>query len=207
MSNKTVGHYYTNHHEIVNRLSKKFKTKDFNPVDVHDWCAEAENDILRDHDYFAKFIAIPLEIKGKRHISIPCNMHSIIDVYFKDQTRPVFFNSGNNIQLAKETDKKFAYIDYKGTPVDPDSGDVLILRGHELFCEWYCIKNLTLEDYLNGKIDGQRWDAIDEELYRGENIAVQDIRRMTRVDFENIEIVRGDALRQIGNVPMYKEGV
>jgi hypothetical protein len=197
-------YYYTSHKEIVKRLSKKFKTIDFDTETIHDWCAEAENDILRDSDYFQKFVEIPLEIKSKRLVTLPCNIHSIIDVYFKGGTRPRFFHNGNNITLSTETDIDTLYIDYKGTPVDPNSGDVLIMRGHELFCEWTCIKNISLEKYLNGEIDGQRWSVIDEELYRAENIAVQDMRRMTRKDFEDMEIINGNMLPMIGQVPMFK---
>lgn len=204
---KTIGHYYTNHHEIVKRLSRKFPNRDFDPNTVHDWCAEAENDILRDHDYFQKFVKIPLEIKNKTDIELPCNLHSIIDVYFEKGSRPVYFHSGNNLSLQKPTQNKFIYVDYKGTPVDPKNGDVLIMRGHELFCEMTCIKNSSWEDYLNGNIDGQRWSVIDEELYRSENVAVQDMRRLSRKDFEEMEIIFGNMLPMIGRIPMYKEGV
>jgi len=202
---KAIGHYYTNHKEIVNRLSKKFKTINFNPDTVHDWCAEAENDILRDYDYFQKFVSIPLKIINKRLIELPCNVHSIIDVYYKGGNRPRYFNSGNNITLASDSKEKVLYVDYKGTPVDPNSGDVLIMRGHELFCEWTCVKNALLEKYLNGEVDGQRWAAIDEELYRAENVAVQDMRRFTRGSLEELEIINGNMLPMIGRVPMMKE--
>jgi len=198
---------FTNHLEIVTRLSKKFKKKEFNPDTVHDWCAEAENDILREHEYFTKFIKIKLEIKNKINVKLPCNIHSVIDVYFEHGSRPAFHQNGALIYLKQPSNEEYLYIDYKGTPVDPITGDVLILRGHELFCEWSCIKNSHLEDYLNGDIDGQRWSVIDEEYERACNIATQDLRYYSRADFELMNIVNGNMLPMIGRVPQYKEGV
>jgi len=201
-----TGFYYTSHHEIVQRLERAFKTKQFDPDDVHDWCAELENDILRESDYFVKFIKIPLTIVSERYITMPCNVHSIIDVYFENGTRPIFLRIGNRIQLIEATDNEFLYVDFKGTPVDEKTGDVLILRGHELACEWHCIKNAFREDYLNGKIDGQRWSVIDEEYERGINIATMDMRRMTKGDFNTMEEILGNKIPIIGRVPLYSEG-
>jgi hypothetical protein len=200
------GFYYTNHHEIVNRLSKKFKNKDFNPDDVHDWCAELENDILREHDYFVKFLEIPLTIISGKYITIPCNVHSIIDIYFENKVRPRYTHIGNQIYLFVEVTDEFLYIDYKGTPVDLDTGDVMILRGHELACEWTCIKNIFTEDYLNGKIDGQRWSVISEEYEMSLNVATMDMRRMTKGDFQTMENILGNKIPIIGRVPLYKKG-
>lgn len=200
------GFYYTNHHEIVNRLSKKFKTKDFNADDVHDWCAELENDVLREHDYFVKFLEIPLTVIASRIVTIPCNVHSIIDVYHEGGSRPKYVHIGNQIHLNQETTNEFIYIDYKGTPIDEDTGDVLILRGHELACEAICVRNSYYEDYLNGKIDANRWVVIDEELERGVNIATMDMRRMTKDNFQTMENILGNKIPVIGRVPLYKKG-
>lgn len=201
-----IGFNYTNHHEIVNRLSRKFKTKDFNPDDVHDWCAETENDILRENDYFVKFLKIPLTIVSSKYITMPCNIHSIIDIYFENGIRPKYAHIGNKIQLFKDVTDEFLYIDYKGTPVDATTGDVLILRGHELACEMSCVKNSFFEDYLNGKIDGQRWGVISEEYEMALNVATMDMRRMTKGDFQTMENILGNKIPIIGRVPLYQKG-
>lgn len=198
---------YTSHKEILSRLAKKFKTREFDPDTIHDWCAEAENDILRDHDYFMKFIAIKLEVKNKRQATIPCNIHSLIDVYFENGFRPLFQQSGVNLILNNPTDQLYLYVDYKGTPVDHNTGDVLIMRGHEAFCEAYCIRNSFYEDYLNGKIDGQRWSVIDDEYERTCAMANQDMRNMTRVEHLIIQEIHGSMLPVIGRIPQYKGGV
>jgi hypothetical protein len=202
----TNNSYYTNHFEILNRVSKKFKNEEFNSDEIHDWCAELENDILREHDYFIKFIKTPLKIIAKRYITLPCNIHSLIDVYTENSYRPKFMHIGSRIELFTESDDKFLYIDYKGTPINEDTGDVLILRGHELACEWHCIKNHFIEAYLNGKLDGQRWQVINDEYENSVAVATMDMRRMTKRDFNVMEALLGNKLAFIGRVPLYQKG-
>lgn len=200
-------HKFTSHHEIVSRLSKKFKSKEFDTDTVHDWCAEAENDILRMHEYFTKFVDIKLKVEHKISVILPCNVHSIIDIKSPSGQHLSFYDDGALITLKRPVDYAYVTVDYKGTPVDHKTGDVLILRGHELFCEWTCVKNSHLEDFLNGKMAGMIWQTIDEEYEKALNIAVSDLRYFSRADFSNMNKVNGDMLPVIGRVPQYKEGL
>jgi len=106
-----------------------------------------------------------------------------------------YTNVGSFISLDPDKSYTSVYIDYKGIPVDLDTGVPLIVRGHEDACVAYCIWAMYLEDMYDDKlsvdaknrIEKRKDDAIlaaKSKKYR--YLDREDVNKLERIKFNMI---------------------
>ena len=147
-------HLYTDHKNIYARLTRKVKSKRIDEGDIIEWCQEVEIDIIQDMDNMYKFVEAEFTVENNR-VFLPCNVYKILDVYTTpDDTtsRIYYYKAGSFISFDAAESYTTIYIDFIGSPVDLETDVPLIIRGHEIACEAYCMWNIYFEDIISDKI-------------------------------------------------------
>jgi len=195
---------YTDHLNILARLTRYIKQKEFHPDDVMEWCQEVETDYLGDVDNMFLFLQVPLVVTNYA-AKLPCNVHRVIDIYTdpNDNGSIVFANNdGAKLFLGNWYNKDYVYINYYGTPIN-DQGVPMIIRGHEQACEAYCILKVYYEDILNDKVSTRSAVEMKEEFRNKLNMARRMVfRHMTREDVNKGVIIRHSMITHIGNLAL-----
>jgi hypothetical protein len=148
---------------IHQRLTQRIKGKEIPFEDIVEWCAECELvEIGHFNDWFL-YLDIELTLVDQE-VDLPANCWYIkaIKTTANSASRHVDFVVNGNAIIIDE-DLSTVYIDYYAFPTDSDTGYLLIPRGHENACFWYCMKALHLSDYLDGRLDQNRWNMIENE--------------------------------------------
>lgn len=104
--------------------------------------------------YLFQEVELDVTTTNKR-VYLPCNIYRLLDVYSalgNSDSRVPYNMIGSFISLSLDTTLTSVYIDYYGVPIDIESGDPLIIRGHEDACFWYSMYMLYLVDILTDKI-------------------------------------------------------
>lgn len=179
---------------IFQRLGQRLKGIELPFDDIVEWCAECEiNEIGQyqdwDINYDTHFTSTDIT---SRQVTLPTNCF-----YVKSCKSGItagcryldFTVNGNYLTL--EEDITDFYIDYIAFPVDSVTGYLLIPRGHENACFWYCMKALKLADYLDGRLDQNRWSTIENEY----QIAVEKAWSSSARISDNDKVKVLDALR------------
>lgn len=193
---------------IMSMMSSYIKNKDINILDIVEWCAELETDVLGDveemHEYF-KYKVIIENYKGE----LPCNLYRLLDVFSASNERPNYYNDGThlvfNLNQTFDTDEngfEYIYINFYGIPIDYDTGYPLIKKGHELACQWYCIWKLYTEDFLNGKIDNSRWAYIENQKMIQAEAAKGGFRHKSHSDMKKILVTVHNMVPRINTMPL-----
>lgn len=200
-------HLYTDHNEIIARLSLRIKKKDFSEVEIMTWCQEVETHHIKDTNTMWRFLEVALEThdysNDYKMVELPCNIYRLLDVY-GDPNNPIshleskFLNKDNKINLLVENKgQKYIYINYIGTPID-ENGTPLIAKAHIEACITYCLMMLYYEDYL------ERQNPVATELERkfsGQMAhAKNSVRHLTKEHFNRLNVINGDMIESIGNM-------
>ena len=210
MQNPVHNHLYTTHHNIAARLSRTIKTKNFNEDDIIEWCQEVETDILQQVDLMYNFLEVELTVTNYKAF-LPCNIYKIMDVYTTpDQrsSRIPYIDLGSYISFDTNQTLSSIYIDYKGMPVDLDSGLPLIIRGHEMACEAYCIWKIYTEDILNDKISIDSKNRIESR--KDSELAAcfsTSYRFKDRARMNNEMIIMGNWVPRLANLKLSKNDI
>jgi hypothetical protein len=96
------------------------------------------------------------------------------------------------------------FIDYLGIAVDPETGFPEIKDGHEEACYWYCLTKLMLEDYLNKKIDENRWAFIQSQYGKYVQKAKSSFQYVSRDDMDKMAMI---VCNMIPKIRMPKSGM
>jgi hypothetical protein len=152
---------------IYQRLTQRLKGREIPFEDIVEWCADCElNHIGQYTDWFW----MPdVEFKKSdggiinQQIVVPTDCWYIKSVKGYNNSRYVnFYTNGNFITLEDDLDS--VWIDYYAFPTDSVTGYLIIPRGHEEACFWYCLKALSLQEYMDGRLDQNRWNVIENEF-------------------------------------------
>jgi hypothetical protein len=157
-------------------------------------------------------LEVPLAVV-KGQALLPCNVHRILDVYYKYQNLEYGISSTGaylvNIKYKdsrKEFDEDYVYINYVGTPIDETTGYPLIVKGHENACETFCKLRTFEEDMVLGKFSPQLWQAWDRKFsFQIQNAAYAVYRHKTRSYAQELLNIRANAIPQIGRLTLYHE--
>jgi hypothetical protein len=164
---------------IYQRLTQRLKGRDISFEDIVEWCAECE---LIEIGHFSDwFIFQDYElVLNDREAVLPENCWYIksIKTDVGRKGRYVDFHANGNQINVRESLLK-VYINYIAFPTDAQTGYLLIPRGHENACFWYCLKALLLSDYLDGRLDHNRWNMIENQYQMAVEKAVSQSTRMS----------------------------
>ena len=144
---------YTTHHEIMFRVGQYIKNKQINESDFVEWCFKVESEILGKEQWAWEFQQFEMTVKNKR-IFLPCNIYRILDIYTHPHHEGSRINAtqiGTFATVNLPEDSK-VYMDYLGIPIDLETAEPLILKGHEMACEAWCVFMMHYSDILNDKL-------------------------------------------------------
>ena len=176
---------YLKYSEILNRVTSRLKgfNKNVSDADVLEWCMQIENEICVNVDNMYIFTHVPLKVVNNT-AQVPCNVYRISDVYTNhtdhshEHGSRVKFNDLGSVLVFNPRDKVTSpFIDYWGSPIDLETGEFLIQRGHELACEWYCMYNVFFYDFGTGKITTNFFQEVkmnkENEILAAQSASVQ----------------------------------
>lgn len=155
---------YTNPITIYNRLSRKVKDKSFSKGDVIVWCGEVESEYLGEDYQLISHKDKPFDVDKDKRVVVPKNLFRLYSVTNPSGNRVVYDYNGAYIFLPDSYSDKKVLLNYEAIPLDPETGYPLILRGHEPVCEAYCLMNIYFEDYINGKLDINRYHSLQRSF-------------------------------------------
>lgn len=185
------------------------------------WCTQCVRDILsvNNIDVMWKFIDIPITFTNKV-ATVPQNIIRILSLYTDKEypkttavsyralygsssTETSVVYTGDNMILPSDMDYTTLYLTYYGTPVDEDTGDILIPRVFDLAVEAYCTYNMYLEDIMLGKLNNNAIQILINDKNNEMGAAMYKKFTLMTVDQITREIeYHGDLLPQIGNYPL-----
>ena len=216
--NTTNNTKYTSYLDIAQKLSREFpdKTDNINPADIAAWCAECETDYIGDIESHREYIDFPIIVNNFQAL-LPCTLFKLLDVYYSPYSsginvqRVTYNNNGSYINFA--TNQKFAtdndgndiiYIKYYGLAIDPLTGYPLIKKGHEQACEAFCTKKIFLSDFYSGRLNGNIWGDILQELNNQLQTAKTPFRHMSNQDMLRMQKIRFNMIQKLYKIPIYQ---
>lgn len=183
---------------VYQRLTQTIKNKTIQFYDIVEWCAQCELEEIGQVIEFFEHRDVDLTIADYQ-AALPVGCWRIQAV--KRNESPVdYISNGNYLNFKKNyTNVK---IDYLSIPLDAETGLPLIIRGHEAACYFYCLKNLYMEDYLEGRIDQNRWNTIERNydqaialipsrtstMSRNDRIKVLDAMKTVIYNYRNLKV-------------------
>lgn len=207
MEQVTNNFKYTSYWDIWARLSRVHTNKKFSPSEVVEWASEVETDILGDVEGMHHYMRVPLHVYNLTAL-LPCNTYRLLDVFtgvdkrieYSVQGDYIAFSSGQTFSK-DEKNHDVVYINYEGIAIGED-GYPLIRKGHELAVEAYCTWKVYYEDFLTGKLDGQRWSFINQQKEQELNAATNGFRHWDNKDLERIHMIKMNMIPKIGKIPL-----
>jgi len=202
--------YFISPETIWADLTRNFLTKEIDRYNVIEWCAQVETRYIKDVDLMTDVMEIPLTVINSQAL-LPCNIFRIIDAYdgFESSIDYSLSSTGAYLTSLKYTnsgadyDEDTVYINYKGTPIDPDTGFPLIAKGHENACEVFCKMRLFEEDALYGKINYNMYVRWDQQFSGMITNALADPYRHKVANYlKQLDTIRGNMLPQIGRLEL-----
>ncbi len=187
---------YFSSREIYARLSSIYRKKmaTIDEITIMRWCAEVMTEIIRDPENFFYIEDMALGKPKNGLISVPMNVIKVSSVKDKTTERNLTYRFvGNYIHLNSADFQTDIVINCYALPIDED-GFPLICEGFEKACEAYCAVNIYREDFMEGKIDVNRWVALEQEKESELNAAQfawRDIDRNYVQDLMNIMVNQG----------------
>lgn len=190
---------YIDINAIISIASGLYPGLDIQKTQATEWAGYAQmHDLVIIREWFL-FKNVQLDIEQKKAL-LPCNCHKLLDVYREDKTRIKFRHDGSYIFFDDTYDD--VYINYRGFPVD-DEGRPLFIRGTEMALARYIIKNMHEQDFLTGKLDGQRWQYLIEAWEDARDVARANLRTLTRNEIEEMLQINADMVPKLGYIPIY----
>lgn len=200
---------YTTVENIFARLSQKIKTKSFDIEDIVQWCAECTVEVIGAPIAMRNYNKLKLRVTQNKAL-LPCNVYRLLDVFSSANHRyKSYYNDGSHIvfnstqRFENDGESDFIYINYLGIAVDSKTGYPYILRGHEIACESYCVKQLYREDFYNGKISHAVWTDITDECSIQCAAANNGIRHESNDDMRNVLLQFYNMVPRMKEIPMF----
>lgn len=146
--------------EIYASLASTYKRKimEYDEITIIRWCSDVVAILLTDERAAVEVVAdmgMPVNLQ----LPLPDGIVQLIRVYATDTNALVpYSHQGSYVYF--EPKFEFTNISFRYRQLMIEDGYPLIPRGFEKACEAYCIYQMYHEDYLDGRIDGQRWQDI-----------------------------------------------
>jgi hypothetical protein len=191
---------FTNSKEILARLKRQAGSKTWNGVDVMEWCAECVIQEIKDAPHWFNYKRVQLEVKDGKAL-LPCIVFRLLDVYNSNAQRVHHFNDGTYLRFQNYT-AKYVYINFDGLPIDQD-GVVLIPKGAEHACTYYCMKMGYEDDFMTNKVGVAQWQYINEEYDQGLRMALSGIQHLSRNETEEIQKIMYNMVWDPKRVPVF----
>lgn len=193
---------YTKAIEIASRISARFKSKKVDINDIIEWCAQCEIQEIRSAPEWFLYKDVNIEVKNYQAL-VPCNLYRLLDVMGdNNMTRIKYYYDGTYIRLDNNYGYASIYINYYGLPID-DQWRPLIIKGHEKAVEYFCIKMLFEEDFIQGKMNATQWQYILSEYEMGLAKAYHSKKNLSRNEIAEMTQIQFNMIQKIGNVPRY----
>lgn len=163
---------------VYQRLTQRIKNKQIDFLDVVEWSTDCMiNDIGWSKDMF-EYRDVPLTITDLQAV-IPGNCFRI-ECVKRNNAIVDYIDNGAYLNFTKNYLN--VLIDYWAIPTDAETSYPLIPRGYEEACFWACLKALYLEEYLDGRLDANRWNTMDMEYSRACGRALSNTSHLTKND-------------------------
>lgn len=193
--------------KIFARLAGIYKKK-MNEVSIGtiaEWCAEIEVEVLGHYSQFIRYDKHEITVVDGKAL-LPCNIHRLLDVYNSSNTRIMrYHNNGVYISFSEYggsvADGSTLYINYKGIPIDSETGFPLFLRGHEQACYTGCVLRLHEEDYSMGKMRGDVYETMQTKYEVALRSANTGFRHVSRNDMKDYLAVVCNAIQKVNKTP------
>jgi len=204
---------YTTAEQIMQRLAMEpaLRDKDFNIDEVVQWCAECTIEVIGSPVAMYNYQKVALKVRENLAL-LPCNVYRLLDVfsngdrrysnYQNDGVHLIFSSNFVPVDIDKDGDRVI-FINYRGIAVDNKTGYPLILKGHEIACISYCKWKLYELDYMNNRIDQNRWNYIVMQKQDQCQAANNGIRHETNDDMRRMLTVTWNMIPKLTDLPMY----
>lgn len=148
--------------EIYVRLASLYKHKmaEYDPYTIMRWCTEVITDFITDDSGMIDKIA-ELGIPVNNMLPIPIGLFKLEYVFITGSNTKISYSHQGDYLLFAEQYSNTNISCYYHSFVFDDDGFPLIKRGYEKACEAHCIYNMYQEDFMEGKIDINRWKNIE----------------------------------------------
>lgn len=158
MLNQVYNNKYSTVEDVLNKLAMSFKNKEWDRNDVEEWCADCIIDEVGAAPEWFVYRDVKLNVNHTIHKALePCNVHRLLNVVNESKDKINFYDDGTYIKVPDNYSYDNIYIDYYGLPVSED-GKLLILKQYMNACYYHCIIRNYEEDFMDGKIDMNRWN-------------------------------------------------
>lgn len=158
---------YVSVRNVMARIARNVKGKEFDIYDVAEWCGECETDEIGMFEGFAKYRNVPILVKQNK-AQMPCNVYRLLSVHKNKCSIPKYDWDGAYLRFNFDDPATFnneytIHVDYLGVKVDQE-GLPMILDGHQEACFWYCMTKIYFEDYMNGIVPENRFMFLQDRL-------------------------------------------
>jgi hypothetical protein len=197
---------------IAFELSQIYKSKTWDIGSVRTWCMNVETRFIKDIETMIKYEEIDLTVNNNM-VLLPCNIFRILDVYLGDnQIGLDYKNNGSYLYDLKQNgnilnlpDNSIIYINYRGINIDTNTGEFLIVKGHEEACKTYCKIQMFEEDVALGKFNASLWAGWQQQ-FSGQFLGARNnYQHKSRKQIDDLNIIRGNMIQKIGDLSLYHE--
>lgn len=200
---------YTNIMDVYARVTALLPSRKVNPADIVEWAAQCETEWIQDYNSYVRYLKVKLDVQNKK-ARIPYFKVRILDVYSNPENRGShvnYYDNGSYLILDSNYEKDYIYINFIGIAIDEETGLPMIKKGHEEACVRHIICNLYYEDYLNNKIDQNRWNDMLMQREIQVRAAQADIGDYSRKDLEEIKAITLSMIPVVRFDSFYHEGL
>lgn len=196
---------------IAYELGREFKSKKWDIGDVRTWCGIVETRYIKDIETMIQFDEIDLCVMNNM-LLLPCNVFRLLDVYESRNKKLTYKNNGaylydfryNGIKQTYPNGFKL-YLNYVGINIDETTGELLIVKGHEEACKTFCKIEAFTEDVAYGRFSKDLWYLWKEEFSGQFKASRYNIQHKSRLDIDNLNIIRGNMIPKIAGIELYHE--
>ena len=157
-------------------------------------------------------LTVDFDSNGEPIVFLPCNVFRVLDVY-KDSHRMLeyktngayMYDFSHNGHKEKLREGEPIYINYRGTNIDADTGEILIVKGHEEACKTFCKIQMFEEDAALGSFDKNMWLLWKTEFANQSQAAKYNYQHKSRLKIDNLNKIRGNMIVQIGGLVLHHE--
>lgn len=183
---------YTSVKEIAAKISRNYKSLDYNLYDVVEWCGECEKHI-GEYKYFLEYEKVKIPVENCIAV-LPCNIIRLINVTGAGCKELNYYRDANLLKFS--SDKFDIFIDYLGMPVD-EEGFPLIMLGHEEACYYYCLKRLMEPDFIMGKMNIASWQYIMGQYEIYVTKAKNSAQHLSKRDMDKINMIKYNVIKNV----------
>jgi hypothetical protein len=196
---------------IAYELSLSNKNKEWDLNTVRTWCMNCETRYIKDVDTMIEFEQIPLRYEHEQ-VLLPCNVFRILDVYRNHYEILDYKNNGAFLYDFKwkgihrhYPEGTAIFINYRGINIDHETGECLIVKGHEEACKLYCKLQMYEDDRNMGRFPKDIYAQWEEQFSGMYMAARSNYQHKDRKKIDNLTIIRGNMVPKIGSLVLHNQ--